>query len=421
MRPLLASLAIAVLGCSGSSGGGKGGGAACAGHALPALAPDHLLIGLSTSLTEDGNSIAQSPGFDLRYLYISGGLADGDGPCTAACSACTSGGASCANSGPGCAWWGCWQWDAQTPGVYASGFVATAEGEDRLPMFTYYMILQSYRQSHALDEGTNEVTVAARDVAFMARYWNDFRFLLQRIGTHRALVHLEPDFWGYAQSAAQQASVDPHHLPAAVASANPTDCAGEEDTIAGMGRCAVAMVRRYAPSALVGLHASPWASGFDLASNPSASVDPAVEGARVGEFLTACGAASGDVIVADLADRDADDPGPPHGYWLHTDETLPDFTQILAFGKAVATSVGKPILWWQVPVGNPGLDDSPNHYRDNRLDWFLDHPADLARQGAVGAAFGGGQARSTTPETDGGHLEARARAYAASGGQKLCN
>jgi hypothetical protein len=412
VRPLSAWLVLA-LACSGSAGGGAGGGGGgggtCAGHALPAPAPDHLLIGLSTS----DDAIAASPGFDLRYQYISGGLSDGTGPCTGICSSCTSAGVSCINTGPGCAWWGCWQWDQHTPGEFASGFVSTAEGESLLPMFTYYEILQSYRQGHTLAEGTPEATVAARAAAFMSRYWNDFRFLLQRIGGHRALIHFEPDFWGYAQ----QAGADPHALPAAVASANPTDCATQENSIAGMGRCVVAMVRKYAPSAQVGLHASPWASGRDLASNTDAAVDPAVEGAKVGAFLSACGAATADVVVADLADRDAADAG---GHWLHTDATLPSFTQVLAFAKAVADQVGKPILWWQVPVGNMSLDDTPNHYQDNRLDWFLDHTPELADQGAVGAAFGGGQASSTTPETDGGHLQARAAAYASAGGQLLC-
>jgi hypothetical protein len=406
---------LLALACAGSAGtGGGGGGGACAGHARPGLAPDHLLLGLSTS----DDAIAAGPGFDLRYQYISGGLSDGAAPCTSLCAQCSSAGVSCANSSdPACAWWGCWQWDQHPPGEYASGFVATAEAASRLPMFTYYQLLQSYRQGHAgFAEGTPEVTVAARDATFMSRYWADYRFLLQRIGSHPALLHLEPDFWGYAQ----HAGADPHALPAAVASANPTDCAGQEDSIAGMGRCAVAMVRKYAPAARVGLHASAWASGFDLASNASASVDPAAEGGKVAAFLLACGAAEADVVVADLADRDADDPGPPKGYWLHTDATLPDFTQILAFGKAVADGVGKPLLWWQVPVGNPSLADTRNHYRDGRLDWFLDHPADLAAQGAVGVAFGGGQSSSTTPETDGGHLQARAAALAAAGGQPLC-
>ncbi len=86
----------------------------------------------------------------------------------------------------------------------------------------------------------------------------------------------------------------------------------------------------------------------------------------------------------------------------------------------MADRVGRPILWWQVPVGNGALANTTNHYRDNRLDWFLDHTAELADQGAIGAAFGGGQWSSTTPETDGGHLQARAAAYAAAGGQKLC-
>ena len=118
MRKAAVSLVpVLALACGGALGG-AGGGGVCAGHALPGLAADHLLIGLSTS----DDAIAAKPGFDLRYQYIAGGLSDGPGPCTSLCAQCTSAGASCANSA-GCAWWGCWQWDQLAPGEFASGFV----------------------------------------------------------------------------------------------------------------------------------------------------------------------------------------------------------------------------------------------------------------------------------------------------------
>jgi len=39
--------------------------------------------------------------------------------------------------------------------------------------------------------------------------------------------------------------------------------------------------------------------------------------------------------------------------------------------------------------------------------------------GAAGMAFGAGEGCQTTPDTDGGHLAARARALATAGGQPL--
>jgi hypothetical protein len=369
-------------------------------------------------------SMASHPGFDLEYMYISGGIADGDQPCTSCASGCSATvwdwntsqavTQSCANSAGGCAWWGCWQWDQDPPATkYGSYFASQAAGRSRIPMYTYYILLQAYRQvDHTLVEGTPEVTVAARSATFMHRYLGDFRLLLQRIGSYPALVHIEPDFWGYAQ----QSGSDPHALAAAVATANATDCGGQENSIAGLGRCMIAMVRKYAPNAKVGLHASAWATGVDVTQNQSASFDVAAEGAKVGGFLAACGAGQADVVIADIADRDAADGG----HWLNTDSTLPSILQVLQFDQAVSQAAGKPIVWWQVPVGNMSLNDTANHYRDNRLDWFFDHPDLLAQYGAVGAAFGGGQGSSTTPFTDGGHLFSRVAAYATAGGQKLC-
>ena len=431
-RSVVVALTLASLvGCSGSAGGGPAGptgptgptgpSETCQGHALAGLAPDHLLLGASGS---QNDTVTGRSGFDLQYIYISGGLPDGSGPCASCASGCTaltvngngtSTGHSCANS-DGCAWWACWQYDQDPPGTqYGSDFATRMAGQGRVPMFTYYMVLQSYRQLHpdpSFREGTDEVTKAATDAPFLARYLADFRLLLQRIGSNRALVHIEPDFWGYAQ----HAGADPHALSVPVKTANATDCAGQENSIAGLGRCMIAMVRRYAPSATVGLHASAWASGVDVSMNTNSQFDVAAEGTKVGAFLAECGP-DADVVVADIADRDAADSG---GRWMKTDDTLPSIRQVLEFEQAVAARIGKPIVWWQVPVGNMSLPNAAKQWKDNRLDWFLDNVGEVAQRGAVGVAFGGGQASSTTPDSDGGHLFTRAAAYGTAGGQKLC-
>lgn len=53
-------------------------------------------------------------------------------------------------------------------------------------------------QASNVAEGKPEVTVA-KDSAFMARYFADYRFFLQQIGACVAFVHVEPAFWGYAE------------------------------------------------------------------------------------------------------------------------------------------------------------------------------------------------------------------------------
>src|SRR5205823_4264540 len=70
-----------------------------------------------------------------------------------------------------------------------------------------------------------EIT-ALQDVALTTRWFNDFRFVLRQIGVAPALIHLEPDLWGYAE----QMSADATSLAAAVTRGNPTDCAGQPDS-----------------------------------------------------------------------------------------------------------------------------------------------------------------------------------------------
>lgn len=369
---------------------------ACSGKAVSGLA-DHLLVGFAG---EDGTAAA--PGFDLRYQYLSGTI-----PQNVNCSPCSS-------CNTGYDWWGCWQELDREPGLFVTRFIAAAEQRGLLPMFTYYIILQA----SGVDENAANIMNAANDASFMTRYFNDFRFFLQRIGAHRALVHIEPDFWGYAQ----HVNANPNSIPASIAAANPADCAAQPNTIAGMGNCMIAMVRTYSPNAYVALHASGWAAGYDSILNTSPSVDVAAEGRSAADFLLSCGADRSDLIVADIADRDA-------GYyqslgqnaWLDAaDARLPSFTQAFTWSRAVADRSGKPLLWWQVPVGAMNLPDTNYAWKDNKVDYFFSHPDRVAESGAIGMAFGSGARGQTTPETDNGNLTGWASALATAGGQPLC-
>jgi hypothetical protein len=368
-------------------------------------------------MTGSDGAAAATP-FDLRYVYISGGLFQGTTPCTAC-------GASCSAS-----WWGCYN---TPPGAYATDFMATAAGASpaQLPMFTYYEILQTAQATiNGFQEGTAEVTQAATDVGIMTRYYNDWRFLLQKVGQAKAMLHIEPDFWGYVRQAGS-----PTTMAAAVGSANPTDCAALPSTIAGMGQCMIAMVRKYAPNALVGLQASAW----NVAGNTSASVDVTMDATAVAQVLSACGQGAADFVVVETSDRDA-------GYyqtvqmrdtwWDPTDTALPDYAQDLAWIKALTEALGTPALYWQTPLGNAAQSNAPNHYKDNRVDYFFggsasqvegaaavtvpSHWAELAAAHVVGVAFGAGQPDQTNPDTDGGNLATKTKAYVASGGQALC-
>jgi len=379
------------------------------GALLDGVGRDHLLVGASMS-----DAVAQSAPFDLRYVYLSGGFFDGAAPCSSCASGCTAGGQSCANSNPnGCAWWGCWQYDQDPPGAYLRSFVAGEQALAQVPMVTYYQILHA----SGAGEGAPEVAAAA-NVALMGRYFADWRFVLQSIGQSTAFLHVEPDFWGFAE----QVNQDPHAIPAAVASANPTDCAGQEDSIAGLGRCLIAMARKYAPNARVGLHGSGWATKIDVLQNRSASLDVAGEADKLGAFLAGCGADQADFVVVDASDRDA-------GYyasigqdrwWDATDATLPNFAQAFAWSSALAERVGRPIVWWQLPVGNMSLPDVATAWHDNRVDYFFAHTGALAASHGAAMAFGAGDGNQTTPSTDGGNLVAKTQAYAASGGQAPC-
>jgi hypothetical protein len=281
-------------------------------------------------------------------------------------------------------------------------------------MITYYELLHTSRVA----EGAQEVA-KAQDVAMMQRYYNDWRFVLKQIGSMNVFLHVEPDFWAYAQ----QVNTNPRMIPAAVASANPTDCGTLENNIAGMGRCMIAMARKYAPNARIGLHASAWGTKVDAMMNTNPLFDVEAEARKTADFLLQCGAGAGDFIVVETSDRDAQYYQVRLGrnsWWDATNATLPNFRQAFRFAKALSERMNLPNLWWQVPVGNMAMPGYDQHWKDNRLDYFFDHPQEIAASHGIGMIFGAGEQLQTNPSTDNGHLLQRVNNYFLNGGQRAC-
>jgi hypothetical protein len=362
------------------------------------LGRTRLVVGLSGT-----DAAAAAAPYDVRYQYLAGHVMPAGG-----CNTCQG----CDGS-----WWGCWQEANAAPGLFVTRFIASAKANGQIPMFTYYMVLPG----SGVSEGAAEVA-AVNDSTFLARYLGDWRFLLEKIGTEKVLLHVEPDFWGYGE----RAGSDPHAIPAAVKAAAPADCGALEDSLAGLGRCMIAMVRFYAPNARVGLHASAWASGYDCFN--AYCPDATAEGTKVGSWLGAAGANDGDFVVSDMSDRDADwyriTKGDGSHWWdtaaTTVSTTTPSFVRTFAWSKAVVEAAGRPLVWWQTPLGNSLQGNTANHWKDNRVEHLFGHMSAVAAAHGIGVVYGAGEGAQTGPETDGGVLAASTQAYVTGGGAALC-
>jgi hypothetical protein len=182
------------------------------------------------------------------------------------------------------------------------------------------------------------------------------------------------------------------------------------------------MVRKYAPNAKAGLHASGWGTNIDVLNNTNASLDVVGEANKLGGFMAECGASQGDFVVVETSDRDAGYYSSigQNRWWDNTNATLPSFRQAFTWAKPLAEKVGKPLIWWQMPLGNMSLADTADHWRDNRLDYFFAHMNEVAAAHGFAVAYGAGAGGQTTPTTDGGNLIAKTQAYVTPGGQKPC-
>jgi len=117
-----------------------------------------------------------------------------------------------------------------------------------------------------------------------------------------------------------------------------------------------------------------------------------------------------------VSDRDAGwSVKPAHGGYVNfwTDQKA---TSILGFYKTMAETVGKPVVPWQIPVGDIAQKNILNHYKDDEVDWFSTHMDQVANAHNVALLFGAGHHEQTGVGTDGGNLINKTIAYRDSGG-----
>ncbi|HEX3849637.1 MAG TPA: hypothetical protein VHW01_01650 [Polyangiaceae bacterium] len=283
--------------------------------------------------------------------------------------------------------------DWNTGGTFVNVLTDSADAKGVAPMFTLYQM--------AADGDGNLAGLA--DNAYMKAYFDGVKLMFQRIAAFGkpAVVQFEPDFWAYGEL---QSKDNPAGMKVNV-TANAADCAGLSEDLIGMGHCLVKLGRMYAPKAVIGFHVSSWG-----ASDPNAIVT----------FMKAVGADKGDLLFTDMLDRDAgcyeagtDCQKKGGVYWDETNQTSPNFHDNQAWTKTVTTGLGLPMMWWQVPFGAPSTTQggTTSHYRDNRVHYMFSHIQEFIDAGGVGAVFGAGADKQTTPATDGGQFKTAVTSY----------
>lgn len=354
----------------GSEAGGSTGGSATVGQgsgSAAALAarmgkPQRLLVGLGTgNPTTSIASQALHP--DIYDAYLSGLGA------------------------------GAWQdWNSPS-GAYVNVHAAKADAMGAIPMFTLY-------QMAANGDGN---LAGLTDATFMSQYWANVRLMFQRLAIYDkpAFVVVEPDFWGYVELSAPGG--DPRQMAARV-TVN-ADCANQPDDVTGIAGCIVQMARQYAPKAAIGFMPSRWGAS---------------SAAQVSSFMRAVGAQAADFVAVETLDRDAGcfeaqaagcTRSGSGWYW---DDNA--FHTHLADAKTMHDTIGLPLVWWQTPMGVPSSapGGSNGHWRDNRMQYFLTHPAEMTAAGGLGVVFSWGASGQTSIDTDGGQYKRLSEAYLAS-------
>ena len=388
---------LIVAGAAGVSGTANAGG-------VSVPWPDRdLELGLASAPGGAAGLAALAP-FGFRYQYLAGGVNTGQ------------------------------DWPHWNPnGSFVSLYIAESEAHRIVPVFSYYEIRQSQPGAGVADEASADLGNLA-DVATMRSYYLTLELFYRRAASARGpvVLQLEPDLFGYIEQHAGRGGAST--VPAAVASTGIAALRGLPNTAAGFAQAVLALRDRLAPRVIVGYPISIWGTGRDIhLSHPSSTEVDRMAGAAVAFYRSLH--ASFDVTFTELTDRDAGyaevvNGEGPSVWWAPV-----DFNHDMRFLRDYHARIPLPIVMWQIPLGNtvsPMVDNTPYHYKDNKVQWLLGsgsgpHLRAFVNAGGAALLFGGGQAQDTDAgdasgdghPDDGGYFDGRARAYYAAGALPL--
>jgi len=344
--------------------------------ALPAGWPNTLQLGMASGPGEAAAMKATAP-FGFRYQYLTGG----------------------ANTGSG---WATWDPD----GSFVTSYIQESVTNGIAPVFTYYQVLQSAGPCSTCAEKAKDLA-HLNDTATMTAIYNDLKLFYQRAAAfpnNLVVLHVEPDLWGYIQQGA--VGDDAATVPAKVAATGLAELAGLPDNAAGFARAVRKLRDTYAPKVVLGYAVSIWNTNVDVQiAKPTLTQTDALA-TRSANFYRSLGT-DFDVVFGEFLDRDAGfyqyQYGDGGASWMTAD----DFARHARYMSTFSSASGRRIVLWQIPYGNTkmlAVNNTWDHYQDNRVEWLLDDPArahlnDYLQAGVVAFLFGSG-ADGTTEARD---------------------
>jgi len=384
---------------------------------LPKAWPHTLQIGMASE-PGDAKAMRHTTRFGFRYQYLAGGV----------------------NTGKGWATW-------NENGSFVTRYIQESVARKMIPVFPYYMLLQSNPTGG--DEAKTDLA-HVNSVTVMRAYYADLKLFFQR--AHAAtgkpvVLHVEPDFWGYAEQASKNDSAAT--VPAAVASTGLSELTGLPNTVAGFAQAIVVLRDKLAPNVILAYHMSGWGTMHDIVYEKPSDAVVRAYATRSAKFEQSLGARF-DIPFEDFSDRDAGFYQVVQGNsktWFRSG----DFHRHMLYAKTFVRLAKLRMVAWQIPYGNTIMraeNNTWNHYQDNRVQWLLGrsgraHLRAYAKAGVVAFLFGrgadgptcacdaagdgvtnpapinGNTQRSYSADDDGGYFRKQAKAYYKRGALKI--
>lgn len=296
--------------------------------------------------------------------------------------------------------------DEVTPGTSSSFLFASWYNYSKDPVFlskgvrptlTVYMLQNG-------EDGLEAVHKWAADKAYMTKYFNAVKSMVDSSKGTQPIYVLEPDAWSYLiQNTTDKGEANLNSL-CHINDLGIPELSGFKNQIRDLPKALNALIKSRDPSAYVGLLLAHWAylpagANGALVNQDDATVLAAAAGGV--EFVKKFydnSAYAFDFLALEKNGTDAGSYGPgSEWYWNDAQNA-----KYLKWSQALSQGLNKPLLGWQICAGHMGLANTTNSYEDTFFPYFFSHKQDFINAGWIGMMAGcNNQGKGTTPQISG--------------------
>lgn len=265
------------------------------------------------------------------------------------------------------------------------------------PTLTIYMLQNS-------EDGIDAVKKWANDAAYMKKYFEAIKHMVDSSKGTQPIYVLEPDSWSYLIQNTTDLGEANLSAPCHINDLGIAELSGFRNQLRDLPKAVNAFIKSRDPQSYVGILMAHWnylppGAYGELVDQSDETLKQAAAGTvQFVKKLYDGSAYAFDFLALEKNGTDAGSWGVGSSWYWNDEQNR----KYLLWSRALSEGLNKPLLGWQICAGHMGLPNTKNSYEDTFFPYFFGHVQDFIQAGWIGMMAGcNNQGNGTSPQISG--------------------